>query len=223
MGCIGGGSVDVGIEGIDEILSTVAKKLDEINKTFNNQELLDKKADILKERHQKLANADKNNEATLTTLIKELNKKDLEIDNELIMHQLNKMKKLYEIGLEYSKILQDLLIKQLEKKLQGNKAAALIQKQIDKIKKLSPAQFLDSEYAKPLKDLLTKKGLSESLLDSYIKELTEERSKRRKEERDEFGIKVNEYPNEELYDALQKNLFKEMLEETANQFLEKMK
>ena len=81
---------------------------------------------------------------------------------------------------------------------------------------------MDSEYAKPLKDLLTKKGLSESLLDSYIKELTEERSKRRKEERDEFGIKVNEYPNEELYDALQKNLFKEMLEETANQFLEKM-
>ena len=43
----------------------------------------------------------------LTKLIKELNGKDLEIDNKLIKHELDKMQKIYEIGLEYADILKD--------------------------------------------------------------------------------------------------------------------
>ena len=81
---------------------------------------------------------------------------------------------------------------------------------------------MNSPFGKPLKDLLQKQGLSNTVLKSYIEELTQERAKRRKEEREEFGIKVNEYPDEELYDALKKDLFQEMMEETGKNFVSKL-
>ena len=217
MGCLGGGAVPT-IEGIDEVLTDVTQKILDIKENFTNDKLLEEKKEILENRHNQLKDADKSNEAELTKLIKELNGKDLEIDNKLIKHELDKMQKIYEIGLEYADILKDKLLKQLQKKADS----AIVKRQIEQIKKYSPAEFLNSPFGKPLKDLLQKQGLSNTVLKSYIEELTQERAKRRKEEREEFGIKVNEYPDEELYDALKKDLFNEMLEETGKNFVSKL-
>ena len=217
MGCLGGGAVPT-IEGIDEILNDVTQKIMDIKNNFTNDKLLEEKKQILEKRHAKLKEADKSKEEELTKLIKELNGKDLEIDNKLIKHELNKMQKIYEIGLEYADILKDILLKQLEKKADS----AIVKKQIEQIRKFTPSEFLNSPFGKPLKDLLAKQGLSNTVLKGYIEELTQERAKRRKEEREEFGIKVNEYPDEELYDALKKDLFQEMMEETGKNYVSKL-
>ena len=217
MGCLGGGAVPT-IEGIDEILNDVTQKIMDIKNNFTNDKLLEEKKQILENRHTKLKEADKSKEEELTKLIKELNGKDLEIDNKLIQHELNKMQKIYEIGLEYADILKDKLLKQLEKKADS----AIVKRQIEQIRKFTPSEFLNSPFGKPLKDLLAKQGLSNTVLKGYIEELTQERAKRRKEEREEFGIKVNEYPDEELYDALKKDLFQEMMEETGKNYVSKL-
>lgn len=217
MGCLGGGAVPT-IEGIDEILNDVTQKIMDIKNNFTNDKLLEEKKQILEKRHAKLKEADKSKEEELTKLIKELNGKDLEIDNKLIQHELNKMQKIYEIGLEYADILKDKLLKQLEKKADS----AIVKRQIEQIRKFTPSEFLNSPFGKPLKDLLAKQGLSNTVLKGYIEELTQERAKRRKEEREEFGIKVNEYPDEELYDALKKDLFQEMMEETGKNYVSKL-
>ena len=217
MGCLGGGAVPT-IEGIDEILNDVTQKILDIKNNFTNDKLLKKKKQILEKRHAKLKEADKSKEEELTKLIKELNGKDLEIDNKLIKHELNKMQIIYEIGLEYADILKDKLLKQLKKKADS----AIVKRQIEQIRKFTPSEFLNSPFGKPLKDLLAKQGLSNTVLKGYIEELTQERAKRRKEEREEFGIKVNEYPDEELYDALKKDLFQEMMEETGKNYVSKL-
>ena len=226
MGCCGGsiGAIpELPDGGVTGIIKEVGNKFLDIDKEFSDSKLLEEKEDILKKRHEKLMVADLTNEITSLLLIKELNKKDLDIDNKLIKHQLNKMKKMYEVTLEYAQKLQKQLLGELEKKVQNSAGATFIKRQIDRIKKLSPAQFLDSEFAKPLKDFTEKQGLSESVLESYIKKLTEERAERRKIEREEFGIAVNEFPDEELYDALQKDLYKEMMAETAKNFEKELK
>ena len=224
MGCCGGSVGSLPDGGVSEIIEEVGTKLIEIEAEFSDVEILSRKEKTLIARHDELvaAFAAKIKEEKLTDLIKELNGKDLEIDNELIMNQLNKMKKMYEIALEYAEKLRAKLLAELEKKVQNAPGAALIKRQIDRIKQLPTNEFLDSEYAKPLKDFLEKQGLSESVLESYIQKLTKERAERRKKEREEFGIAVNEYPDEELYDALKEDLYKEMMEETAKTFASKI-
>ena len=83
MGCCGG-SMPGGDNEVTEILKEVTAKILEIQKEYNTLEESMEKDKILKERHEDLAGADKNNEAALTKLIKDYNKKELEIDNELI-------------------------------------------------------------------------------------------------------------------------------------------
>ena len=224
MGCCGGSVGSLPDGGVSEIIEEVGTKLIEIEAEFSDVEILSRKEKTLIARHDELvaAFAAKIKEEKLTELIKELNGKDLDIDNELIMNQLNKMKKMYEIALEYAEKLRGKLLAQLEEKVKSAPGGALLKRQIDRIKQLPTNEFLDSEYAKPLKDFLEKKGLSESVLESYIQKLTKERAERRKKEREEFGIAVNEYPDEELYDALKEDLYKEMMEETAKTFASKI-
>ena len=140
----------------------------------------------------------------------------------LIIKEVNKKVKMYEIGLEYSDVLREKLLTKLEKKINGP-TASIVKNQIEKIKKLSPAEFLDSEFGKPLKDLLKKKGLTDTAMKDYMDKLMAERAERRKKEREEFGIAVNEYPDEEIYEAAQKDLYNDMLKETADKYMEKIK
>ena len=54
-----------------------------------------------------------------------------------------------------------------------------------------------------------------------MNKLKTERAERRKKERDEFGIAVNEYPEEEEYDAAKSDLYNDMMKEAAEKFMEK--
>ena len=220
MGCCSGNMPGGGE--FQEIAVEVTEKLVKIEEEFSSVEELKEKDEVLKLRHDALAAADKNNEEGLTKLIKEFNKKELDVDNKLIIKEVNKKVKMYEIGLEYSDVLREKLLTKLEKKINGP-TASIVKSQIEKIKKLSPAEFLDSEFGKPLKDLLKKKGLTDSAMKDYMDKLMAERAERRKKEREEFGIAVNEYPDEEIYEAAQKDLYNDMLKETADKYMEKIK
>ena len=219
MGCCGG-SMPGGDNEVTEILKEVTAKILEIQKEYNTLEESMEKDKILKERHEDLAGADKNNEAALTKLIKDYNKKELEIDNELIKKEVTQKVKMYELGLEYSEVLREKLLAKLEKKVTGV-GGAVVKKQIEKIKKLTPAEFFDSEFGKPLKDLLKKYGLTDTAMKDYMAKLLTERAERRKKEREEFGIAVNEYPEEETYEAAAKDLYGDMLKEAAEKFAKK--
>ena len=220
MGCCSGNMPGGGE--FQEIAVEVTEKLVKIEEEFSSVEELKEKDEVLKLRHDALAAADKNNEEGLTKLIKEFNKKELDVDNKLIIKEVKKRVKLYELGLEYSDVLREKLLTKLEKKINGP-TASIVKNQIEKIKKLSPAEFLDSEFGKPLKDLLKKKGLTDTAMKDYMDKLMAERAERRKKEREEFGIAVNEYPDEEIYEAAQKDLYNDMLKETADKYMEKIK
>ena len=75
----------------------------------------------------------------------------------------------YEAGLKVCQQVKNKLIEKLEKKLESANSLAktALNTQIEKVKSYSPAQFLDSEFGKPIKDTLEKKGLSESALKTY--------------------------------------------------------
>ena len=220
MGCCSGNMPGGGE--FQEIAVEVTEKLVKIEEEFSSVEELKEKDEVLKLRHDALAAADKNNEEGLTKLIKEFNKKELDVDNKLIIKEVNKKVKMYELGLEYSDVLREKLLTKLEKKINGP-TASIVKNQIEKIKKLSPAEFLDSEFGKPLKDLLKKKGLTDTAMKDYMDKLMAERAERRKKEREEFGIAVNEYPDEEIYEAAKKDLYNDMLKETADKYMEKIK
>lgn len=219
MGCCGG-SMPGGDNEVTEMLKEVTEKIVKIQEEYNTLEESREKEKILKERHDVLAAADKNNEEALTKLIKVYNGKELEIDNKLIIKEVNQKVKLYELGLEYSEVLREKLLAKLEKKVTGV-GGAVVKKQIEKIKKLSPAEFFDSEFGKPLKDLLKKYGLTDTAMKDYMDKLLKERAERRKIEREEFGIAVNEYPEEETYEAAAKDLYGDMLKEAAEKFAKK--
>ena len=221
MGCCGS-NMPGGASEFQDVLVEVSEKLVKIEEEFSATEELKEKEEILKLRHDALSAADKNNEEALTKLIKEFNQKELDVDNKLIIKEVNKKVKMYELGLEYSDVLRAKLLEKLEKKVNGP-GAAIVKSQIEKIKKLSPAEFLDSEFGKPLKDLLKKKGLTDSAMKDYMDKLMAERAERRKKEREEFKIAVNEYPDEEVYEAAKKDLYNDMLKETADKYMEKMK
>jgi hypothetical protein len=221
MGCCGG-SMPGGDNEVTEMLKEVTEKIVKIQEEYNTLEESREKEKILKERHDVLAAADKNNEEALTKLIKVYNGKELEIDNKLIIKEVNQKVKLYELGLEYSEVLREKLLAKLEQKVTGV-GGAVIKKQIEKIKKLSPAEFFDSEFGKPLKDLLKKYGLTDTAMKDYMAKLLTERAERRKKEREEFGIAVNEYPEEETYEAAARDLYGEMLKEAAEKYAEKLK
>ena len=126
------------------------------------------------------------------------------------------MQEQYELGLKVALKAKEKLIGKLEQQLQKATSAVLknlIDEQIENIKKLSPAKFLDSEFGKPIKNALEKQGLSEGALKSYKEELRKERTERRKKEREEFGIKQNEWPEEEMYDDDKENFYQKMLKE----------
>ena len=104
--------------------------------------------------------------------------------------------KVIKMNRKYNSILGDKL---LEK---SKSAAAItlnaIKKEIEEIKKSPILDFLNSTHGKVLKNALEKKGMSVTILKSAKKDLFKERGERRKAEREEFGIKVNEFDDENI-------------------------
>ena len=217
MGCLGcsGVDVDLTIDGLDEMLKDLPAELTEIELKYPDDKLQEKKEEVLKKRHEELEKVDKKVERLVISMVKDFNDQELKIDNELIKIKLDKLHDQYELGLKTALKAKNKLIEKLEQQIEkaSSLAKEILSKKINEIKAMTPAEFLESEFGKPIKDALEKQGLSESALKSYKDDLRNQRAERRKKEREEFDIKQNEWPEEEMFDDDKENLYQKMLDE----------
>ena len=213
MGCLG---IKTGLDPeIEKILEDVAKKSPDIIKPFiiKKEEIDKKKKELLEEREKKVSEAKDAKEEDLEKLLKEYNKKEVEIEKELIGNEVEKMYALWELGIDLAQPLKNFTIDKLTKKLDKtpDPLKPALNKQIAEVKAYTPHQFLNSTFGKPLKTALIKQGMSKDLLVDFKKDLLKDRKNRRKEERNKFkNVKKNEFPPEDelefdiddLYDAI---------------------
>ena len=198
MGCTGFG-VDPEIA---KILVSLDDKFEEFKKTFKEDvdEAKEKQDKQLEERHKKLEELKKENKEITEDILKDLNKEELEVEIRFLSNEVNKMHYIFDLGLELSGPLRNVVLDQLSEKAKSAPAIALtkINSQIEEIKNFPIIDFLKSTYGKVLWDALVKKGMSVTLLNGFKKDLMKQRGERRKIERTEFGIKVNEFEGEDI-------------------------
>ena len=114
------------------------------------------------------------------------------------MNEVKKTKQLYEVGKDLADEFRKGLIDKFTKQLNGAPAIvqASIKRKLDELTSFTPAQFLHSEFGKPLKKALVNYGVSSIALENYLNELNEETKKRREIERNEFNIKQNVFEDD---------------------------
>lgn len=147
----------------------------------------------------------------LTETLKKLNEKEYEVEQDLLINEANKMHCLFDLGLEFANPVKDIALDELKEKAAKapSVTVAKIQSQIEEIKKYTPRQVLDTTVGKPIMSALAKKGMSETVLVSFKKDLIKQRGDRRKKEMKEFNIDIK-YPEEKSIDV---DLFKFIKEE----------
>ena len=206
MGCAGFQVMD---EETAKLLASLDRKVEEFQETFEKdvKEIKDKQDKQLKERHQELLKL-KETESITEQAIKDLNKKELKVEIDILSNAVNKMHYIFEVGLDLVEPLRKITIDKLLEKAKSAPAITVnkIKSQIEDVKKIPVIDFLSSTYGKVLANALEKKGMSEAFLKSTKKSLLAERSERRKKEREEFGIKVNEFDDENI-DKMKLDLF----------------
>ncbi len=206
MGCAG---IQVMDEETAKLLASLDRKVEEFQETFEKdvKEIKDKQDKQLKERHQELLKL-KETESITEQAIKDLNKKELKVEIDILSNAVNKMHYIFDVGLDLVEPLRKITIDKLLEKAKSAPAITVnkIKSQIEDVKKIPVIDFLSSTYGKVLANALEKKGMSEAFLKSTKKSLLAERSERRKKEREEFGIKVNEFDDENI-DKMKLDLF----------------
>ena len=200
MGCLGFG-VDPDIA---KILGTLDIKMEEYHKVFVDgvKKAKDKQEKQLKERKEELQQLKQKNQEITEEVIKKLNKAELDVEIDLLANQVDKMHYIFSIGLELVEPIRKVTLDKLIEKSKTAPAMTLrtIQNQIDEVKNIPIIEFLNSTYGKVLREALEKKGMSATLLKSFKNQLFKERGQRRKVEREEFGIKTNEFDDESMDD-----------------------
>ena len=200
MGCLGFG-VDPEIA---KILGTLDIKMEEYHKVFVDgvKKAKDKQEKQLKERKEELQQLKQKNQEITEEVIKKLNKTELDVEIDLLANQVDKMHYIFSIGLELVEPIRKVTLDKLIEKSKSAPAMTLrtIQNQIDEVKNIPIIEFLNSTYGKVLREALEKKGMSATLLKSFKNQLFKERGQRRKVEREEFGIKTNEFDDESMDD-----------------------
>ena len=200
MGCLGFG-VDPEIA---KILGTLDIKMEEYHKVFVDEakKAKDKQEKQLKERKEELQQLKQKNQEITEEVIKKLNKAELDVEIDLLANQVDKMHYIFSIGLELVEPIRKVTLDKLIEKSKKAPAMTLrtIQNQIDEVKNIPIIEFLNSTYGKVLREALEKKGMSATLLKSFKNQLFKERGQRRKVEREEFGIKTNEFDDESMDD-----------------------
>ena len=199
MGC--GFGVDPEIA---KILGTLDIKMEEYHKVFVDgvKKAKDKQEKQLKERKEELQQLKQKNQEITEEVIKKLNKIELDIEIDFLTNQVDKMHYIFSIGLELVEPIRKVTLDKLIEKSKKAPAMTLrtIQNQIDEVKNIPIIEFLNSTYGKVLREALEKKGMSATLLKSFKNQLFKERGQRRKVEREEFGIKTNEFDDESMDD-----------------------
>ena len=200
MGCLGLG-VDPEIA---KILGTLDIKMEEYHKVFVDgvKKAKDKQEKQLKERKEELQQLKQKNQEITEEVIKKLNKTELDVEIDLLANQVDKMHYIFSIGLELVEPIRKVTLDKLIEKSKTAPAMTLrtIQNQIDEVKNIPIIEFLNSTYGKVLREALEKNGMSATLLKSFKNQLFKERGQRRKVEREEFGIKTNEFDDESMDD-----------------------
>ena len=206
MGCLGMG-VDPEIA---KILATLDIKYEEYQKVFEEEakKAKDAQEKQQKERKEKLDELKQKKEEIKEEVIKDLNKKELEVEIEFLTNQVDKMHYIFSIGLELAEPLRKVTLDKLIEKSKKAPAIAVnkIKSQIDEINNYPILDFLKSTYGKVLREALEKKGMSATILKSYKNKLFKERGQRRKVEREQYGIEKNEFDDETI-DELKLDLF----------------
>lgn len=201
MGCLGSKTKSGPVE---EILDKLDKNWELIQQQFNSEQLDTEKKGIINERHDELQKElnGKNDKENKLKIVKTYNAKELDVDNRLIKNQNEKMKKLFDLGLELANELKEKSLKELNEKISKAPSMTInvLKSQLAEMTNLNPFDFLNSDFGKPLKSALEKKGLSKASMDSYKDTLKLQRKERRLVERGEFAIDQNEFPEEEVFD-----------------------
>ena len=198
MGC--GGSVTKSGP-VEEILQKLEENYELILKQCDKTSLESEKTKVIEERHAELEKV-KDKPDEMMKVVKEYNAKELEMDNKLIANENERMKLLYKLGLDLAAELKEKMVKELEEKISKapSMTVQVLKKKLSEMTDLSPQKFLESDFGKPLREALAKKGLSKAAVEGYKGNLKVQRKDRRFKERGEFNINVNEFPDEEVFD-----------------------
>ena len=198
MGC--GGSVTKSGP-VGEILQKLEENYDLILKQCDSTLLESEKTKIIEERHAALEKV-KDKPDEMMKVVKEYNAKELEKDNKLIANENERMKLLYKLGLDLAAELKEKMVKELEEKISKapSMTVQVLKSQLNEMTGFSPQEFLQSDFGKPLREALEKKGLNKAYMDGFKETLKLKRKDRRLKERGEFNINVNEFPDEEIFD-----------------------
>ena len=204
---------------VNEIMQELDAKAPEIIDSFKNekQKILDKQQKLLSEREEKVSKAidEKKEDREIKNLLLEYNLKEIDIEKELIINEVDKMYKLYEIGKKLAEKLKKVTLEQLKKKLDKAPSVAktALNTQIEQVNNSGPKEFLDTEFGKPLKTALEKYGMSKAVLKTVMDGFKEERKKRREAERTKYNINQNEFPPEDELDISAEDLYNLIFEE----------
>ena len=216
----------------EEIIKDLEEKIIDFKKTFIVEENK-VKANLnkfLEERHSNLDKFIKNsekekndiekNKEELENFIKDLNKEEYDCEVDILMNEINKIHYIFKLSEDPVKKYKDIVIKNLKEKLRFAKST--IESQIKDITSYNQIEFLDSTFGKPLKAALEKFGLSRIFIDSFKKELMNERNERRENERKEFSLEKNTFGDEK--NIFEVDLYKFITEEFNDEdFNEKLR
>ena len=191
---------DISKEKFENLCKDLKDLIEEIIKDKYEEEKKKKKVGKLDMKNEIKTFFNKDKKEINEDIIKQINKRELKQEIEFLSNETDKMHYIFELGLDLVEPLRKIAIDKLLEKAKTAPAIALnkINSQIEEIKSLSVIEFLNSTYGKALKDALVKKGLSETVLREYKKSLMKSRKDRRKEEKKEFGIEVNEFEGEDI-------------------------
>ena len=146
--------------------------------------------------------------------IHEYNKAEFEIDSKLVQIEVDKTKKLFDIGQQLADELRTAMLTKFKE--QVNKlpefARGAVNKKIEQLTSYSAIAFLNSSFGAPLLKALEAYGAGADALEKYVKELSDATKKRREQERKEFNIPTNEY-DEDYSEAKLRELIERVVNE----------
>ena len=106
---------------VNEICQEFDAKAPQIIESFqkDKEKILEKQQKLLSEREKEVSKAinEKKEEEELKKLLLKFNLKEIKIEKELIMNEVDKMYKLYEIGKKLAEKLKNVTLEQLKKKI----------------------------------------------------------------------------------------------------------
>ena len=130
-------------------LKEVTKKIEEKSPEIINESVLKKKAidsskeQLLKKRNENIedAIANKMNGDDIRKMLKKYNLKELEIEKDYFMNEVEKMHNYYELGLDLSEPAKNSTVKQLKKAIPSNCCSSAIISHVNKLNVLLLDKF----------------------------------------------------------------------------------